>query len=467
VAPFGGGGLVQTLAAVLKGQVVPPRQLRPELPADLEAVLLRCLTADRARRCPSAAALADDLERLARGEGSPALAARRRRGLTLAGLVTVGVALLGAGVAALLLARPRAEALPGATSPVTTRAAGPDASTASRQPPRPARPARPRAELISSAAATTWVRRDDAPRPGAHWCTALVRDPRGGELYLFGGRSRGQGKAPLGELWSWNGERWAHHTKEDGQLGPEPRFGHAMAWDEGRGCLVLVGGATGDALVARYGTVWELDGDGWSPHEPIGGPGPRTFHGLAYVPELGRVLLFGGGGETKHPHDDRLWSWDGAAWSKLPRTGGAGPSPRHFVGIMWDPYRHALFVAGGAGSDGGPAGQELWRWRPAEGWSACHPLPRGARELPLLAPTPGGLLLFAGGAPEEKHRNDLWRWREGEGWTPLLADVDPELLPPRRRYASLAYDPGRNVLVLFGGESGDALGDLWELTPRE
>jgi serine/threonine protein kinase len=46
----------------------PPRRLRPEVPHGLEAVCLRCLEEDPARRYPNAAALAEDLRRFRSGE---------------------------------------------------------------------------------------------------------------------------------------------------------------------------------------------------------------------------------------------------------------------------------------------------------------------------------------------------------------------------------------------------------------
>lgn len=54
-------------AQVLDWTVIPPNRLRPELPADLVAICVRCLQHDPAQRYPSARALADDLQRFLDG----------------------------------------------------------------------------------------------------------------------------------------------------------------------------------------------------------------------------------------------------------------------------------------------------------------------------------------------------------------------------------------------------------------
>jgi serine/threonine-protein kinase len=63
--PFVRGTAVQTLAAHLSEAVVPPGQLRPELPADLEELVLRCLEKDPARRFPDAVVLEEALNQCA------------------------------------------------------------------------------------------------------------------------------------------------------------------------------------------------------------------------------------------------------------------------------------------------------------------------------------------------------------------------------------------------------------------
>ncbi len=63
--PFSGNSIVDLLIKV-QGEPVPPlRDAAPEVPPEVAAVVMRCLEKDPARRYPSAAAFAADLERLA------------------------------------------------------------------------------------------------------------------------------------------------------------------------------------------------------------------------------------------------------------------------------------------------------------------------------------------------------------------------------------------------------------------
>jgi serine/threonine protein kinase/tetratricopeptide (TPR) repeat protein len=61
--PFRGVTGWATVQMVLSSEPVPPRELAPAVPRDLETICLKCLAKDPARRYASAEALADDLDR--------------------------------------------------------------------------------------------------------------------------------------------------------------------------------------------------------------------------------------------------------------------------------------------------------------------------------------------------------------------------------------------------------------------
>ncbi len=68
IPPHGGQDLGAIFSKILRGDIVPPRKLRPEVPRDVETVCLKCMELSPARRYQTAEALADDLARFVRGE---------------------------------------------------------------------------------------------------------------------------------------------------------------------------------------------------------------------------------------------------------------------------------------------------------------------------------------------------------------------------------------------------------------
>src|SRR5579871_4546527 len=63
VRPFHGQTAVATLASILNGVPIPPRQIRPQIPASLERIVLQCLAKKPQERC-SASELLGELQSL-------------------------------------------------------------------------------------------------------------------------------------------------------------------------------------------------------------------------------------------------------------------------------------------------------------------------------------------------------------------------------------------------------------------
>ena len=130
-APFQGPSALATLAKVIAADPVPPRQLQPKTPRDLEAVVLRCLEKEPARRYATADALAQDLQRFLDGrpvQARPigpvrrvlrraARAVRRRPGVVLGVLVSVMLGLLAGFLGPRLLPTPIPSPTPDPTPP--------------------------------------------------------------------------------------------------------------------------------------------------------------------------------------------------------------------------------------------------------------------------------------------------------------------------------------------------------------
>ncbi len=66
--PFQAATPIDTILQVLRNDAVPPRQLNPAVPRDLETICLKCLQKQPAARYPSVREFADDLDRYLAGE---------------------------------------------------------------------------------------------------------------------------------------------------------------------------------------------------------------------------------------------------------------------------------------------------------------------------------------------------------------------------------------------------------------
>jgi eukaryotic-like serine/threonine-protein kinase len=66
--PFRTSSMMETVVQVLERDPVSPREIRPEVPRELEIICLKCLEKMPHERYPSAQALADDLERYLQGD---------------------------------------------------------------------------------------------------------------------------------------------------------------------------------------------------------------------------------------------------------------------------------------------------------------------------------------------------------------------------------------------------------------
>ncbi len=105
--PFRAATALDTILQVIGTEPVPPSQLQPQLPRDLETICLKCLEKDPARRYPSADELALDIDRFRQGQPIAARPVSRlergwrwcKRNPTVAMLTAAVVVLLIAGSA--------------------------------------------------------------------------------------------------------------------------------------------------------------------------------------------------------------------------------------------------------------------------------------------------------------------------------------------------------------------------------
>ena len=153
--------------------------------------------------------------------------------------------------------------------------------------------------------------------------------------------------------------------------------------------------------------------------QPSATPGSRLAGNLFYDSLHDRLLLFGGSlNRNDLEQDQRTYQWKDGQWSVLAE---AGPRPRDEAAAGIDTETGNLYLYGGSGV--APA-------RDSEG-----------RRVPVTF-------------------RETWRF-DGERWA-LVDTLGPSL----RRNAAGAFDPTRNVFVLFGGSIGEGRGvpngETWE-----
>ena len=105
--PFSGGSVGEILAQVARTEPVRPRRLRPDIPSDLETIIIKAMEKDPARRYDGAGTFGSDLQRFQAGEpirARPASAFYRfrkrvQRNPLAAGAIAIAVlSLVGGGV---------------------------------------------------------------------------------------------------------------------------------------------------------------------------------------------------------------------------------------------------------------------------------------------------------------------------------------------------------------------------------
>jgi hypothetical protein len=286
----------------------------------------------------------------------------------------------------------------------------------------------------------------EADGPGVRAAADMVFHAGLGMVVLLNG-SRDDGR-----LWGWDGTRW--QVLAEG--GPEKRELGGMAYDARRGVLVVYGGRAIGGGACLYDT-WEWDGQAWQ-QLGVSSPDVCSHFGMEYDLALGKVVVFGGGDDQQNTPPS-MWTWDGATWEKLETE---TPEPRFHAMSAYDPVHERLFLLGGFNLRNEMM-DELWAWD-ANGWEqlalAGPPALSHGRMVFDAARTE---LVVFGGTTRARTPFDLsadtWRltggaWQQVEGPGPAA-----------RGGQAMAYDAGRERVVLYGGFDANGrakFADTWE-----
>ncbi|MEM6531131.1 MAG: kelch repeat-containing protein [Myxococcota bacterium] len=304
--------------------------------------------------------------------------------------------------------------------------------------------------------------------PGRRVEHSLVWDSARMRSVLFGGDGRlGSSGASdeLADTWGWNGSSWIRLTPTPLSPGSGlTRSDAAMAYNPDNDEIVVFGGDTGsDSLPQADTCVWT---DRWSCSEESG-PDPRFYHGMIYDETLNRFVMFGG---TTDSIDctSQTWVRIGGGWAGLSSFFTA-PSARCFHAMAYDVTRSRTVLFGGSPLFGDPFG-DTWLWSGAGAWVQANPATQPpARAQSAMAFDRGReVTVLFGGEGEDGLLADTWEW-DGTNWT----DVSPSVAvaqPSARHSHAMAYDAVREKVVLHGGGGADAWewdGTVWrEITAQ-
>lgn len=227
----------------------------------------------------------------------------------------------------------------------------------------------------------------------------------------------------------------------------------AFVYDSERRKILLFGG---NGQAGAGNETWEWDGTAgtWTRRTPSLAP-PKTLDPyMAFDPVRARMVMV----TSSNGNQQATWEWDGASWSEPLPAGGGTPNTIHQ--LHWDSVHERIL-----GIVAGQASPEVWQWNPTNRtWTrlsfGCGPSSRSGEAVAYL---PGRDQMVVFGGSEGSSLQDLWAWApDGSSWR-QYTQTSP--WPGPHSGASFAYDSTRQRLVLFHGYGTSGfLDELWLLS---
>lgn len=165
---------------------------------------------------------------------------------------------------------------------------------------------------------TSWTQVQDAG-PTARYGHVMAYDAAAGGVVLFGGADA-TGMC-FDDTWTWDGANWTQAA----DTGPAARAHAAVS---GGGSILLFGGvSTLDSAVAMadrvvFGDTWRREAGQWAQVQDIG-PAPRWGHAMALRVDASRTVLFGGATMDASATPVR----QGDTWEVPDSAGSSQPEP--------------------------------------------------------------------------------------------------------------------------------------------
>ena len=318
-----------------------------------------------------------------------------------------------------------------------------------------------------------WSKMGNVSGPQPRYQHSMAYDSINGVHILYGGY---YSDGPLNDAWAYNisTNKWTtinripDPTEFQGHLN-----GQAMAFDEGNGTTVMVGGHNSWIQTWDFyanGFIYNYSMNRWT--DSYNAPSGRALHSMAYDPGMGHVVLFGGQTYTGNMYTagqficlNDTWSYNSGNRTWTNQTTALAPPPRHSQCMCYDPASGLIILFGGRNDT--RILQDTWTYDPYTNiWSERHPaIKPPALYGAVMAEDPinGSVILF-GGQGLTSMSNDTWSYNATrDEWTRILAENGPS----PRCYSTMTFDTRANKLFLFAGreQNGEYMDDYWTYDP--
>jgi len=305
---------------------------------------------------------------------------------------------------------------------------------------------------------TNWTQRTTATTPAGRSGFAMAYDSARGRVVLYGGATLG---SPTAETWEYDGSNWSLRSTV---ANPGQRQNHAMAFDSVRNRIVLFGGVANSAIA---NDTWEYDGTNWSLRTTPTAPTARVGHAMAFDAVRGRTVMFGGSLSGLIDSLNDTWEWDGTSWVQA--TSSVVPPGRRSAAMAFDPNRGKVLLFGGLNFLSAVSYQDTWQWDGAT-WSqvslTTQPPARSGHAMSYDT-VRSRLVLFGGISfgTSTPDRGDTWELNSPPGTSSVPWSQRTLVNAPAVRQGhAMVYDRQRNRMVVFGGSNSlfNILNETWE-----
>jgi len=255
------------------------------------------------------------------------------------------------------------------------------------------------------------------------------------------------------------GGGWVNITSS--ACGPAPRRSAAVAYDPEGGFILLFGGYEATYGWFYFNDTWEFSNGSWTEVYPAQSPPALGAAAMAWDPGLNAVVLFGGVAYGLSYNE--TWEFAAGTWTQISTS--HAPSPRFSPAMAYDYADEYLVLYGGdtdpqLNVDVGLG--DTWAFNGVT-WAQLSPAVSPPARFPgemAWDPLDHYVVLFGGwnttgGASPSFYYNDTWAFAGGS-WTRIATTSAPS---PRVLTALASYAGG---VMLFGGNAGStAYNDTW------